>query len=161
MIQTVLCSSLIGPEDNVWGDTLHDVKSLLLVERPRDGEATPETLTRRLGVRVVHVVMTDEQQEPASYRGKEQFTVLFLFIQFYCLQCFTGGKISSKIIKSSYFFVLLTWILLFLVTSFKKFVLNFVFCHIFFYHLNKVFFCNLHTNCTCIYVNKSMADIQI
>lgn len=117
MIQTVLCSSLIGPEDNVWGDTLHDVKSLLLVERPRDGEATPETLTRRLGVRVVHVVMTDEQQEPASYRGKEQFTVLFLFIQFYCLQCFTGGKMQS-----SYFFVLLTRILLFLVTSFKKFV---------------------------------------
>lgn len=85
MIQTVLCSSLIGPEDNVWGDTLHDVKSLLLVERPRDGEATPETLTRRLGVRVVHVVMTDEQQEPASYRGKEQFTVSF----FYSILLFT------------------------------------------------------------------------
>lgn len=99
MIQTVLCSSLIGPEDNVWGDTLHDVKSLLLVERPRDGEATPETLTRRLGVRVVHVVMTDEQQEPASYRGKEQFTVsffLFNFIVYNVLQVARSHQRSSR-----------------------------------------------------------------
>lgn len=88
MIQTVLCSSLIGPEDDVWGDTLHDVKSLLLVERARDGQATPETLTRFLGFRVVHVIMTDKQQEPVSYRrcilnSVFSFDSILLFTMFY------------------------------------------------------------------------------
>lgn len=88
LIQTVLGSSLIGPEDNVWGDTLHDVKSLLLVERARDGQATPETLTRFLGFRVVHVIMTDKQQEPVSYRrcilnSVLSFDSILLFTMFY------------------------------------------------------------------------------
>lgn len=88
MIQTVLGSSLIGPEDDVWGDTLHDVKSLLLVERARDGQATPETLTRFLGFRVVHVIMADKQQEPVSYRrcilnSVFSFDLILLFTMFY------------------------------------------------------------------------------
>lgn len=149
MIQTVLCSSLIGPEDDVWGDTLHDVKSLLLVERARDGQATPETLTRFLGFRIVHVIMTDKQQEPVSYRrcilnSVFSFDSILLFTMFYRVISNIWLKIKNWMLvgkmHSSNFFVLLARIMLCFCWRLLKNVLNLSVCHIFFPFLNKAFF---------------------
>ena len=54
---------------HVWGDTLHGVKLLLLAEGPGDSQTTPKALAGLLGVRVVHVIMADKEQEAACCGG--------------------------------------------------------------------------------------------